>query len=128
MLRRALSPREHTCLHWAALGKPSREISQLLGIRERTVNFHLQNACHKLSARNRRAAVVTALSLGLLDLDQPCTKARARPAKTAYAEGLTSDDAVDAGSIIRGASAATAQTFALPPAAACPRAHSPPPR
>ncbi len=70
MTRRALSIREHTCLHWAAVGKPSREIAHLLGISERTVNFHLQNACRKLSARNRRAAVATAMSIGLLDLKQ----------------------------------------------------------
>ncbi|WP_233234211.1 helix-turn-helix transcriptional regulator [Bordetella sp. LUAb4] len=75
MMRRALSLREHTCLHWAAQGKPSREIAQLLGVSERTINFHLQNACRKLSARNRRVAVVTALSMGLLDLDRSDTAA-----------------------------------------------------
>ena len=103
MLRRALSLREHTCLHWAALGKPSREIAQLLGISERTINFHLQNACRKLSARNRRVAVVTAMSMGLLDL------------------GRASEPAPPA-ACLTGGIAANARRFAPRPAAACPPA------
>jgi DNA-binding CsgD family transcriptional regulator len=66
MQHKNLSERESACLHWAATGKTSWETAAILGVSERTVNFHLQNACRKLSARNRRAAVVTALALGLL--------------------------------------------------------------
>jgi DNA-binding CsgD family transcriptional regulator len=61
-----LSEREAACLQWAAAGKTSRETAMILGVSERTVNFHLQNACRKLCARNRRAAVATALTSGLL--------------------------------------------------------------
>jgi DNA-binding CsgD family transcriptional regulator len=66
MPEKKLSEREATCLQWAALGKTSRETAIILGVSERTVNFHVQNACRKLRARNRRAAVATALTCGLL--------------------------------------------------------------
>lgn len=67
MPEKKLSDREETCLHWAAAGKTSWETAIILGISERTINFHLQNACRKLSARNRRAAVAMALTKGLLN-------------------------------------------------------------
>lgn len=66
MPEKKLSEREAACLQWAAAGKTSRETAMILGVTERTVNFHLQNACRKLCARNRRAAVATALTCGLL--------------------------------------------------------------
>lgn len=62
-----LSTRELDCLRWAAQGKTSWETAVILGLAERTVNFHIGNACAKLGVGNRRAAVVTALRLGLLD-------------------------------------------------------------
>ncbi len=61
-----LSPRELECLRWAADGKTSSEIAQLLGMSERTVNFHLQNAVHKLDVANRQHAVVKAAATGLI--------------------------------------------------------------
>ncbi|WP_454692081.1 helix-turn-helix domain-containing protein [Achromobacter aloeverae] len=114
MTRRALSIRERACLQWAALGKSSREIGPLLGIRERTVNFHLQNACRKLSARNRRAAAVAAMAMGLLDLGPHGHGPR--PAEDAAGRSLT------------GESAANGRRFPPRPAAACPPGRSPPPR
>jgi DNA-binding CsgD family transcriptional regulator len=66
MPEKKLSEREAACLQWAAAGQTSRETAMILGVSERTVNFHLQNACRKLCARNRRAAVATALTCGLL--------------------------------------------------------------
>jgi DNA-binding CsgD family transcriptional regulator len=66
MPEKKLSEREATCLQWAAAGKTSRETAIILGVSERTVNFHVQNACRKLCVRNRRAAVATALTCGLL--------------------------------------------------------------
>ena len=62
-----LSDRQAACLHWSAIGKTSWETSRILGVSESTVNFHLRNACHRLGVRGRRAAVVVALRLGLLD-------------------------------------------------------------
>lgn len=63
----ALSARQAACLRWAAMGKTSWETARILGVSESTVNFHLRNACARLGARGRRAAVVAALRRGLLD-------------------------------------------------------------
>lgn len=66
MTAKALSARETDCLHWAAVGKTSWETGAILGVSERTVNFHLSNACGKLKVHNRRAAVAVALHRGML--------------------------------------------------------------
>lgn len=66
MSDKPLSAREVDCLHWAAIGKTSWETAMILGVSERTVNFHLSNACEKLNVQNRRAAVAAALRKGLL--------------------------------------------------------------
>ncbi|MCA3843590.1 MAG: helix-turn-helix transcriptional regulator, partial [Burkholderia sp.] len=44
----------------------SWEIGEILGITERTVNFHIGNVVRKLNAKGRRHAVTKAISLGLL--------------------------------------------------------------
>lgn len=62
----SLTPREKECLHWAANGKTSWEIGNILVLSERTAIFHLWNATKKLGAANRRQAVVRAISLGLI--------------------------------------------------------------
>jgi len=62
----ALTAREKDCLQWAAIGKTSWEMAQILQISERTVVFHLTNAAGKLGAVNRRQAVVRALNLRLI--------------------------------------------------------------
>lgn len=64
--RQQLSKREQECLLWSAEGKTSWEISQILGIAERTVIFHLQNASDKLKVVNRQQAVARAVALGLI--------------------------------------------------------------
>lgn len=61
-----LSPREVEALRWSAVGKTSWEISMILGISERTVNFHLQQAAAKLRVKGRRAACARAVALGLI--------------------------------------------------------------
>ncbi|KYF57311.1 hypothetical protein BE08_21515 [Sorangium cellulosum] len=65
-MSRPLSPRERECLLWVAEGKTSWEIGVILATSERTVNFHLQNACAKLGVSNRQHAVAKATLLGLL--------------------------------------------------------------
>jgi len=66
-----LSPREKQVIYWATQGKTLWETAQILGITERTITFHLQNAAQKLGTVNRQAAIARALSLGLLyDLDE----------------------------------------------------------
>ncbi|MDP1658764.1 MAG: LuxR family transcriptional regulator [Methylotenera sp.] len=52
-----LTMRERECLTWAADGKTSNEIAQLLGISDNTVNFHLNNAMQKLDVVSRQHAI-----------------------------------------------------------------------
>lgn len=61
-----LSSRELTCLRWVAIGKTSWEIAAILGVTERTINFHVGRACRKLGVTRRQAAVAMALEKGLL--------------------------------------------------------------
>jgi DNA-binding CsgD family transcriptional regulator len=66
--RRQLSPREHEVMNWLKQGKTSADIALILGISERTVNFHVHNIMHKLDVVNRSQALVQASRLGLIDL------------------------------------------------------------
>lgn len=61
-----LTNRETEILRWTADGKTSSEVSMILGIVERTVNFHLNNVMAKLNVINKTAAVVKAIQLGLI--------------------------------------------------------------
>lgn len=62
----SLTPRERDCLHWVSKGKTSWEIGQILGIGERTANFHIANFCGKLDVSTRQAAITVAMQKGLL--------------------------------------------------------------
>ncbi|MFC5489788.1 LuxR family transcriptional regulator [Dokdonella soli] len=62
-----LTDRELECLHWVAAGKTSWEIGRLLGVAERTVVFHLQNATRKLGVSGRQAAIARSIVLGLIN-------------------------------------------------------------
>jgi DNA-binding CsgD family transcriptional regulator len=57
----SLTPREREVLGWVALGKSTREISEILGIASRTVDEHVKAAGRKLDAANRTHAVAIAL-------------------------------------------------------------------
>lgn len=61
-----LSDREAEVLRWTGDGKTSNDVADILGISERTVNFHINNAMLKLGASNKTAAVLRAAVLGLL--------------------------------------------------------------
>lgn len=63
-----LTARELECLRWAAEGKTGWEIGRLLGISERTVVFHVENAARKLGVFGRRQAVARAIALQLITL------------------------------------------------------------
>jgi DNA-binding CsgD family transcriptional regulator len=63
-----LTRREQDCLQWAAAGKTSWEIGQVLHITERTVNFHLGHTMSKLGCHSRQHAIVKALALGWIKL------------------------------------------------------------
>jgi LuxR family transcriptional regulator, quorum-sensing system regulator CviR len=62
-----LSAREREILRWLYEGKSSWETSVILGISERTVNFHVYNAFRKLGAATRPQALAIAARCGLLD-------------------------------------------------------------
>lgn len=64
-----LTQRELTCLQWVAIGKTSWETGRILGLAERTINYHIQNACHKLGVHGRQAAITTAMRTGQLNFD-----------------------------------------------------------
>ncbi|RUV63769.1 LuxR family transcriptional regulator [Mesorhizobium sp. M5C.F.Ca.IN.020.29.1.1] len=52
-----LTPREYECLQWAARGKSASDTACILGIKSRTVTFHLDNARNKLGVRTKDQAV-----------------------------------------------------------------------
>lgn len=52
-----LSPREYECLEWVAKGKSTWEIGRILGIAQRTVEFHLDNVRAKLDVKTITQAV-----------------------------------------------------------------------
>ena len=66
-IRIQLTQRETECLRWAADGKTSWEIGQLLNMSERTVNFHFNNAMTKLNVMSRQHAVARAILRGLIN-------------------------------------------------------------
>lgn len=73
-----LTARERECLSWAAQGKTSWEIGRILGITERTVNFHVTNSCEKLEVRTRQAAITAALQWDLISVQQRVIASPAR--------------------------------------------------
>lgn len=64
-----LSDREKEVLGWFKEGKSSWDVGMILGISERTVNFHAANVMRKLGATNRAQAVAVALGCGLIAVD-----------------------------------------------------------
>ena len=67
--RAELSQKEKEVLEWLKEGKTSWEISVILGISERTVNFHINNIKQKLEAVSRTHALAIAIEQGLIDID-----------------------------------------------------------
>jgi DNA-binding NarL/FixJ family response regulator len=62
----ALTDREIECLTWAARGKTSTEIAQIIGSTKRNVDFHIETACRKLNVSTRIQAAVKAASGGII--------------------------------------------------------------
>lgn len=63
-----LTNREVEVLNWLKEGKTSWEISRILKISQRCVNFHIDNAKSKLNSANRTQAVAVALGSGMITL------------------------------------------------------------
>ncbi len=61
-----LTGREREVLTWVGRGKTSSEIAIILGIRERTVNFHCDQAMKRLDVTNRTQAIAKAIAQGLI--------------------------------------------------------------
>ncbi len=57
LIRVLLSRREQEVLRWVNLGKTSWDISVILNITERTVNYHVGNIMRKLGVNSRVHAV-----------------------------------------------------------------------
>jgi DNA-binding NarL/FixJ family response regulator len=62
-----LNDREVETLTWAARGKTSAEIAQILGLSKRTVDFHIDNARSKLGAATRVEAAIKAATGRLIE-------------------------------------------------------------
>ncbi len=62
-----LNDREIEALTWAARGKTSAEVAQILGLTKRTVDFHIDNARTKLGAATRTEAVIKAATGRLIE-------------------------------------------------------------
>ncbi len=62
-----LTEREVQVLTWVSRGKSSSDIATILGISERTVNFHLDNAMRKAGVATRVQAAVKCAMLGLIE-------------------------------------------------------------
>lgn len=63
-----LSDRETEVLQLLAQGKTTHEVSTILHITERTVNFHINNILSKLGVADRTQAVIIALRRGIVNL------------------------------------------------------------
>jgi DNA-binding CsgD family transcriptional regulator len=61
-----LTARERECLRWSADGKTIWEISELLGIAERTVKKHIESATTQLGCVSKTHAVARAIRLQLI--------------------------------------------------------------
>jgi len=61
-----LTDREINVLRWAGDGKTAAETADILGIAERTVTFHIDNALRRLGAANKTAGVLKAAMLRLI--------------------------------------------------------------
>jgi LuxR family transcriptional regulator, quorum-sensing system regulator SdiA len=61
-----ITPREREILTLVADGLTSSEIGMMLGISERTVEWHLLRVVDRIGARNRVQAVVLAIRDGLI--------------------------------------------------------------
>ena len=61
-----LTRRERDVLSWTSQGKTAWEVSVILGMSEKTVNFHLGNAMRKLGVSSKHQAVLKCVAAGLL--------------------------------------------------------------
>ncbi|MDD2504728.1 MAG: LuxR C-terminal-related transcriptional regulator [Bacilli bacterium] len=63
-----LTLREKEVFELLVLNKTTKEISEFLGISEKTVRNHISNAMQKLNVKGRSGAIIELLKLGELTL------------------------------------------------------------
>ncbi len=66
-----LTPREKSCLYWAAKGKTSEEIARLLNIQKVTVDGYKKDILHKLGCNNIAQCVFEGMRFGYLPEESP---------------------------------------------------------
>ena len=69
-MRGELTKREKQLLLLAARGLTAKESAEMLGISERTVSAHFMHTFEKLDVSKRAQAVVRALKLGAITLEE----------------------------------------------------------
>jgi DNA-binding NarL/FixJ family response regulator len=62
-----LTDREREIMSWVSRGKSSHDISAILGLSARTVNFHVNNVLQKLGVATRLQAALRCSLLGLIE-------------------------------------------------------------
>lgn len=63
-----LTPRQTRILTCVAQGQPNKDIARSLGVSERTIKYHLEEAYLRLAVANRAQAVASALERGLISV------------------------------------------------------------
>jgi len=66
----SLTPREHEVLEWMASPNTYRQIAAQLNISEETIRSHAKNILEKMKQPNRAQAVLAAMRLGLIEINQ----------------------------------------------------------
>ena len=61
-----LTDREREIITWVSKGKSSADVAQIVGIAERTVNFHIEKVMRKLDVTTRMQAAIACVRQGLL--------------------------------------------------------------
>ena len=69
-MRDELTKREKQILLLAACGLTAKESAERLGVSDRTVSTHFMNIFEKLDVSKRAQAVVRALELGIITLEE----------------------------------------------------------
>ena len=64
-----LTPRQRDILAHIAQGRSNKQIAFALGIRERTVKFHIAALFERLGTSSRTEALIVALKSGVISLD-----------------------------------------------------------
>jgi DNA-binding CsgD family transcriptional regulator len=66
-----LSPREQEIFGHVAAGRTTKEIAQVLGVAESTIEWHISNVLVKLGAASRAEAVAICMREGLIATGEP---------------------------------------------------------